>query len=172
MKKFILVLEKLFTKKSNIDHIAKKARKKRLCFHGNISLFFPEEYRIGMTVITPNGVGTIFSIDTFFSKSNELTIRLNRGYYLKSYKYNQCYYYAVYNKLLDKFIPLSSQDYTYIIDKHQEIFYSITKRGYAKLLKKYKETHEYINIFNSKRGGRSMLLHLKHEDYKISKMEK
>ena len=170
MKILILIkyiIEDFLTNRCNRKRIQKKLAKKHYYFHGNISLLTPENNNtlIGSTIITPKGIGKAY----FLYPNEELGIEMQQPYGWTKFKFNQCYYYGVYNRLLDKFIPLSPKCYTYIIDNRQSLFYRITKHGFAMLHDKYIKEHEHIHMFNSKRGGRSLLLHLKKEGYEITK---
>ena len=166
MKKLKLTIEKFFIRKCNLDHITSKVNKKRIYFSGKIVLIMPEDIHPGMNVLTSDGIGIIDKEEHIDIILKTTRVRLQKGYSIQR-NFREVYQYATYNRLLGKFIPISSACYSYIIDDHQEIQYRITKRGFAMLHEEYMKRHEYINIFNSKRGGRSMLLHLKKEGFDI-----
>ena len=169
---FKLTIERILTSKSNRDSLIKKLNEKNIIFTNRISVIIPEHFNKGSTIITSDGVGII--TNTYYGpmyeghKPESIGVMLRRKYY-KHIKPNTCLQYAVYNSILKKFIPLSTGGYEYIIKKNQLVDYRITKRQYAELTGDYKKSQKHISIFNSKRGGRSILLHLMSEGYKITK---
>lgn len=143
-------------------------------YNGVLSLLHPQfGLKKGEKIVTPRGIGEVFKTFPNYGLSlmkNGLFVEvfLPRKYY-KSFKYHDVYQYVVWNDRQGRYIPLSNSCYQYVLDANDIVEYRITSRGYAMFSDNEKSARSAIQLFNSHRGGRSILRHLLNEGYKISK---
>jgi hypothetical protein len=134
------------------------------------------DVRIGVTVLTPHGLGEIRFLVPDWTKTKKkiythAEVMLYRGY-IKRYSILELQQYTVCEKSSFKFIKLSPQHYRYIIpnEKNQLVKFRVTKRNYAQLTSQCMAEYAYARTLNKQRGGPAFLRYLSNNNLKIQKI--
>lgn len=117
----------------------------------------------GITVITPNGLGTIRSIDT----NGKLTVDLYRGY-PKEFSSATIKQYAIVHAPTNQIFPVNSTEYRYIYTINQPIEYRITNRNLVQLTDSCKDTLRNVYVWNKLKHGHIIINELKKGNIKLT----
>lgn len=137
---------------------------------GTVVSVAPIDLRVGLTVITPDGIGEIKSIipDWESKKPKEVEVYLYRGY-IKRHKVLNLQQYVVYHTPTGQFIKLSPANYRYIYLHQQSVSYRVTNRLYAQLTEECKVEYAYVKTLHKQRGGLHCLKTLAKQNLEIKR---
>ena len=163
------LFQKLVTKNGFLlNHFIKNGKKDKLkIYKSNVyssSLkHFPEYLKTGFEVLTPEGIGKIKH-----RTGDLVTVYLFKKYF-KTFNSKAIYSYFTFVPDTKQEIILTPSHNLFIIKDGQEIEYTISSKGKAKLTKKYMERFKYLEIFNEYKYGRFFYNKLQENDFIIIK---
>ena len=124
---------------------------------------YPEHLKVGSEVITPEGLGKIK-----YTVGDLVTVYLFKKYY-KTFLREQIYSYFVIIPNMNKEIILTPLHSYYIMSPKQEIEFTISSKGKAKLTKEYMSKREHLAVFNSYKYGKFFLNKLEENGFTVIK---
>jgi hypothetical protein len=142
----------------------------RIEYDGFIHTVAVIDLREGVTVVTPDGIGTIISIipDWVTKKPQYAEVLLYRGY-AKRYRVLLLQQYVVNHVKSFQFHKLTPSNYIYVYKQKQAVTYRITNRQYAQMSDKSKKEYQYAKTLNKTSKGLRFLRILVNQNLEIHK---
>ena len=126
----------------------------------------------GRILLTDFGIGKIIKVipaNQNTTNKPRVDIRIDKIGSIHNLGIKDLKEYVVYHN--DKFVHILPANYYSIGLNNQSIEYYITKKGYAKLTEKCEGKYSYFPIFHKFKNGRSILLTLYKNRFKIVKQD-
>lgn len=117
----------------------------------------------GVVVITPNGLGTIRSINP----TSKIIVDLYRGY-PKEFSLALIKQYVIIHTPTNQIFPISSTEYRYIYTIDQLIEYRISNKNLVLLTDSCKESLQNVYVWNKLKHGHIIINELKKGNIKLN----
>lgn len=141
-------------------------------YQGVVRTINVTKLEIGRILMTTFGIGKIVNIipsNKYEKTPITVDFRLDKIGTTHRLEMKDLKEYVVYHN--DIFIPILPANYYFIGLNNQEIEYYITNKNYAKMTKECEKQYSFFTIFHKFKNGRSILLTLYKNRFKIVKQD-